>query len=462
MILSDIEFETLDALVEKYSAAIPRYTSYPTAVEFNSDVDSDLWLESLHRFSDADQNEPKRIALYCHIPFCKTLCYYCACNKKITKDRSVVAPYLEALSIEIKTIREALSDNHQVEQIHWGGGTPNYLTAEESESLYETIISEFPNIDSNADISVEVDPRTVTAKLIKTYRALGFNRISLGVQDFDRSVQEVVNRVQSYEETQNVIEKSREAGISSVNVDLMYGLPNQELDSFKETIDQVVALKPERIALYGYAHVTWRKKAQKSFHRYALPSPKLRISLFLAALRILRDAGYRYIGMDHFALPNDELRIALDNGSLNRNFMGYTTHRDASVLGFGASAISSLPTMYAQNATDVGEYEERIAFRGVATARGITCSKDDIVRREIIEGILCRGKVDLSYIQKHEIAIPEAQLQELVEDGLVELTESELVVTALGRLFLRNIAACFDAYLANHRLRAKPVFSQSV
>lgn len=463
--------KNLEKLIQKYSGRTPRYTSYPTAVEFHSGIGNKDWqqaLEENYSKENKTQNERKKIALYLHLPFCKTLCFFCACNKSISKDYTPVSSYLETMFLELENYKW-LGEKVELEQFHWGGGTPNFLTPEDSKKVFKACTSVFPKFSDDADISVEVDPRTLLKEHLDVYRELGFNRISAGVQDFSEAVQVAVNRIQPHAMTNEMVDYARKIGFASINMDLIYGLPEQTEDSFKDTIDKVIELSPERIALYGYAHVTWKKKVQTTFRRFDLPTPELRIKLFLIALEKLEEAGYIYIGMDHFARPDDSLSLALKNKKLNRNFMGYSTHRGADVLGLGVSAVSSLNNIYVQNETDLEIYKERISSEGLSICKGVKRNLDDQMRGALIEEILCNGSVQFKEFEEqwnvdflkffHEEL---RSLNDMVSDGLVELNSDRLLVTNLGKFFYRNIASVFDAYLKKHRELDKPVFSQSI
>ena len=456
----------LRALVVKYSTAVPRYTSYPTAVEFTPEVDAEVWREHLQ----IDANSlGQTAALYVHVPFCQSLCYFCACNKKIVRDDSGVAPYLSALAAELSTYRQELDSVPALQQLHWGGGTPNFLSVGATEELFRLCSLYFPDRARNFDASVEIDPRTITVKHLETYRSLGVSRISAGVQDFCPRVQKAINRIQPYEQTKEVCDVVRSLGFSGLNLDLIYGLPEQTEISFADTVEKLLSLRPDRIALYGYAHVTWKKKVQKTLERSALPDPELRIQLFLTALKHLTDAGYIYIGMDHFALPDDSLSKALENGTLNRNFMGYTTNRGSNVLGIGVSSVSSIPTALAQNTARLDEYIERAQSGDFAIDRGVVRSMEDRIRAELIEDVLCQGVIKIpEFEERWGISFRTMFCSELLRlsdfesDGLLRVSESAIRVEPLGRLFLRNIASVFDSFLAQHRTSSKPVFSQSV
>lgn len=450
-------------LIEKYSQSVPRYTSYPTAVEFSSDFGSNDWKNALK------ESEISSLSLYAHIPFCPKLCYFCACNKVITDDRSVAVSYINAVSKEVELISSLLPVNIPVEQIHWGGGSPNFLSPDLMKDLHMSVVSRFSNLTGDSEISVELDPRTTTSEQLEVLRESGFNRVSFGVQDFNPEVQETINRVQSYEETRTLADRSRILGFRGLNLDLIYGLPQQTLEGFSTTLEKVMEIRPDRIALYGYAHVTWLHKVQTGFRRFHLPTPEERVALFQLAVEKLLAAGYEHVGLDHFALPDDGLAIALRNGTLNRNFMGYTTHKGVALLGFGASSISSLPGAFAQNEKEPNLYKELIEAGKIPVVRGLKRSADDRLRGELIEQILCKGEIDFSSFEA-EFGIdprsdfPECfeRLNEMISDGLLTLDENSLKLSELGRFFARNVASVFDAHLEKHRELSKRVFSQAL
>lgn len=467
MLKTDVPLANIRDLINRYNGAIPRYTSYPTAIEFNERYDENSWREALTQTNFGSKRE-KNISLYFHLPFCHSLCYFCACNKIIAKDYSGVLPYLETLCLELDYYSELLPSDVVVNQIHWGGGTPNFFRPEEMKKLIEHTTAKFPNVSPCAELSVELDPRTVTEAHLKTLRALGFSRVSLGVQDFNEDVQAAINRLQSFETTKKLFDIARSLGFSGINVDLIYGLPNQTKEKFLETVDKVISLRPDRIALYGYAHVFWIKKAQKALERASIPDSDLRVEIFTAALDAFKAAGYCYIGMDHFSLPEDPLAQSLTQSTLRRNFMGYTVSDSDTVIGLGVSAISSLPTAFAQNSRSIDEYQQRVGNGGLAIERGLARSFDDRVRSEVIESLLCSGEVNFnSFEQKWEIEFKSYFGRELEklngfnQDGLIVSSADGLQITDLGRVFSRNIASTFDSYLQGHSGNAK-VFSQAV
>jgi len=440
-------------LISRYAVQLPRYTSYPTALEFSLAYASDRWLHDLNEQIASASKKP--LSLYCHIPFCRSLCYFCACNKIIAKDRSQVSVYIKAITQEIQSYGRLFSETAPAAQLHWGGGSPNFLMPEEMRRLFAAVKESFPRFLDDADISIELDPRTTTHEQLKTLRELGFNRVSFGVQDFNAEVQEAINRIQSFESTQSLCSEARSLGFSGINVDLIYGLPLQTAKTFSETLKLVAQLKPDRIALYGYAHVTWIKKVQKVFDKLPLPTSPERIKLFSDAVSFLSDAGYEYIGMDHFALPADSLTLARKSGSMHRNFMGYSTHKTETLLSFGISAISSIPAGYAQNERSMQGYLKKIEAGNSPVERGISRGEEDRWRGALIQDVMCREVLNFSEFKKTWgidilLLLKQINLEDLISDGLVKLSQENLTVTPLGKYFLRNIAARFDTYLTRH------------
>jgi len=402
-----------------------------------------------------------------HIPFCESLCLFCACNVSIQKDKSVAIPYLDALKHEIGYVGGRVSKERPVIQFHWGGGTPTYLTPAQMDGLFGCARDRF-TFAPDAEIGVEIDPRVTSRAHLETLRRLGFNRLSMGVQDFQPLVQETVHRVQPYEMTRDLILAARELGFESLNIDLIYGLPYQTADSFRATIDQVLTLAPDRVAMFSYAHVPWLKKQQGSFAVH-LPEGMEKFRIFRAGLEGFSSAGYLYIGMDHFARPGDELAIAQRNRTLHRNFQGYTTKAGADLYGMGVSAISSVGNAYAQNRREVPSYESSVAERKIATMRGYRLSTDDRIRRAVIGRLLCHTVIPKREVERefgivfddyfaHELE----QLEEPRTDGLVTLSPDEIRVTQLGRIFIRNIAMPFDRYLQDQQTDKRPLFSKTL
>ncbi len=456
----------LERILPRYDRPVPRYTSYPTAPVWREDYGPDAFLEDLGAGAGAPD---EGLSLYVHVPFCASLCHFCACNRVITRDPALPERYLDTLQREIEAVREVLPAARTATQLHWGGGTPTHLSPDQIRRLYETLIQAFP-LRPGAEVSVEVDPRVTGEAHVEALRACGFNRISMGVQDFDPRVQQAIHRAQPVEMTAALVERARRSGFESVNLDLIYGLPYQTEESFRETLDSVLALQPDRLALYSYAHVTWVAKQQRGFERKNLPEPATKLRIFLLAIRRLLDAGYLFIGLDHFARPDDELSRALADGSLRRNFMGQTTQAGVDLLGFGPSAISELRASYAQSHRDLPSWHAAVAERGVATLRGFRLSRDDVERRWLISSLICLGEIRAEeYRARFGAELREGYADELgrlapaAEDKLVTLDEEGSVrVTDLGRVLVRNLATVFDRHLPEAGADSRPTFSRAV
>ena len=454
-----------EALIMKYSVSGPRYTSYPTAAELKSSFSSTSWFDMLGEMHDG---EPA--SFYIHLPFCHSLCYFCACHKIISASRAPVGRYLEAVSAEMRLYSALIGKHVRVDHLHLGGGTPNFLYPEELHELIDRFDYAFPGRTDDTELSIELDPRTVTAEHVRMLALLGFSRISCGVQDFHPAVQEAINRRQSYGQTKALIDSARQAGILEINIDLIYGLPSQTAAGFARTIEQVIELRPERIALYGYAHLPAREKVQTTFRRFPLPVPAERVAIFSMAVEQLSAAGYEHIGMDHFSLPTDGLSQAKERGTLRRNFMGYTDRVSRPLIGLGASSLSSSTIMLVQNEKEVGVYEKRaLEAKEIPISRGLIRSSDECIRSDVIERLLCKREVDcrafsrcwgINFREYFDRCL--VDLEELEADGLVEWSDEKLKVTVLGAFFLRNIAMAFDHYLLQHKASGKQVFSQTV
>ena len=453
-------------LLARYLAPVPRYTSYPTAPAWSEHFGpGDLRKELL----ELDRIEERGLSLYVHVPFCSSLCHFCACNRVITQDEDRPRHYLDAIETEIALVRRAVPGAPRVSQLHWGGGTPTHLRPEQIGRLHRVLTDAFP-LGPVPEISIEIDPRVTSEDHLDALADCGFNRISMGVQDFDPVVQKAIHRFQPYPDTRELVEQCRARGMENVNLDLIYGLPCQSVTSFMRTLDAVLEIRPNRIALYSYAHVTWKAKQQRSFERKQLPDAATKIAILIAAIERLLDAGYVHIGMDHFALPEDDLAHALAEGSLRRNFMGYTTQAELPVLAFGPSGISELPGGYAQSERDVDAWETTIRHGGLATIRGHRMTPDDVERRWIISHIMCDGALHAEAFQesfgKRLADAYERELRQLAKfevDGLVEIgAAGSLHLTFPGRLLVRNVAAVFDAYLPEQIEPDRPVFSSSV
>lgn len=452
-----------DAFLRKYNRPGPRYTSYPTAPVWKEDFGPD----DLEKYFARAEELKTPLSLYMHLPFCESLCLFCACTVSIQKDKNVTIPYLAALKREIAHVAPQVSKGRPVIQFHWGGGTPTYLAPPQMEDLFAYTRERF-SFAADAEIGVEVDPRVTSRAHLETLRRVGFNRLSMGIQDFEPKVQQTIHRVQPYEMTRDLIAAARELGFKSISVDLIYGLPHQTAASFVATIDQVLALAPDRVAMFSYAHVPWLKKQQGSFEAH-LPEGMEKFQIFRAGLEKFTGAGYLYIGMDHFALPDDELAVAQANRTLHRNFMGYTTKAGADLYGMGVSAISSIGAAYAQNRREVPAYEAAVAGRGIATLRGYRLSGDDQLRRAVIGRLLCHTVIPKREVER-EFSIsfdayfaPELQqLEQARAEGLIVLDSGEIRVTPLGRVFIRNIAMIFDRYLGEQQMDRRPLFSKTL
>lgn len=435
-------------LLRKYSVPGPRYTSYPTAPYFHTGYGEADWREAL-----AVAAPERGLSLYAHIPFCDSLCYYCGCNMVATRDYSKTVPYLVALEREMARTAELVDTRRPVRQLHWGGGTPTYLNPDDIRRLMDMMREHFSLAD-DAEVSCEVDPRELTFEHLAALRESGFNRLSFGVQDMDPDVQQAVNRIQSEFLIRQVLDWSRELAFSSINLDLIVGLPKQTVDSFRRTLDRVTVWAPDRLAVFAYAHVPWLKKHQRLINEAELPDAATRLGLQEAVNEALGAAGYVNIGLDHFARPEDELVRAQQNKTLWRNFQGYTTHKNCDILAFGASSISQTADVYMQNEKGIKRYEERVAATGFAVERGLKLGRDDQIRRDAITRVMCDLELDFAaFGREWEIEFGDyfaeslADLQPLAEDGLVTIEAGRIGVTASGRLFLRNIGMCFDRYL---------------
>ncbi|MBI1875026.1 MAG: oxygen-independent coproporphyrinogen III oxidase [Acidobacteria bacterium] len=443
-------------LLRMYDKAGPRYTSYPTAVEFSDSFTADAYGAKLDEAATLD-SEP--LSLYLHLPFCEERCTFCGCAVIATRRREVVSRYLDYLLREIGMLADRLGHRRRVIQYHWGGGTPTYLTSAELTALHAGVQRHF-GIDPQAEGGVEVDPRVTTREQIDTLRALGFNRLSMGVQDFTPEVQEAIGRRQSAAATRSLFYDARGAGFHSINVDLVYGLPRQRLETFSRTIESVVEMRPERVAVYSYAHVPWLRANQKKIEPRDLPSPELKLDLFGAAVDVFLDAGYRQIGMDHFARPDDELARAAERGALHRNFMGYTTRLATDMVAAGLTAIGDIRGAYAQNVKKLSSYYAALDAGRFPIERGLPLTRDDLLRRFVITQLMCNFTVDLAEVERRfGVSVEDYFARELIAlasgpaaHGFVTMRPDRLQVTVRGRLFVRNICMVFD-----HYLRQKPV-----
>ena len=449
MMPANLDFQP--ELIRRFDVAGPRYTSYPTADRFRSDFGAEAYAAAL-RERGRDTATP--LSLYMHIPFCETLCYYCGCNKIPTRNHSLSAPYLDKVEQEMRLVAGMLPHRGAVTQLHWGGGTPTFLDDSETQRLMDFTREHF-ELQPGGEFSIEIDPRKVGARRVEHLARLGFNRMSVGVQDFDPAVQQAVNRIQSFEETREVIDAARASAFASVSVDLIYGLPRQNAFNFAATLEKVLDLRPQRIALYSYAHLPARFTPQRRISEAELPTPEAKLVLLGLAIRRLAHAGYVYIGMDHFALPDDELARAQAGGKLHRNFQGYSTQADLDLLAFGVSGISKLGPHYAQNLKTLDAYGAALADGQLPIERGITLDDDDLLRRQAIQRLMCDFVLDLPGLAA-EHGVDDAQayfdadlrrLQPLAQAGLLDIDDLVLRVTPQGRLLVRVIAMQFDRRL---------------
>jgi len=446
-------------LVKRYDLAGPRYTSYPTAPHFQPGYSANDY-----RYQVAVSNGdplPKPLSVYLHLPFCTNPCFYCGCTRVITRNRSKGSAYVDLLRREIDLQATLFDTDRPLQQLHLGGGSPNFHSPEELGSLVQTLSDAFRFAPpGEREFGIEIDPRMTTPGDLTALRQLGFNRVSMGIQDFDPQVQQAINRVQSAEATLELVRKAQSLDYRSINVDLIYGLPRQRLEGFSETLDAVIKAKPGRIAAYSYAHLPARFKAQRQIRDEDLPNPELKLALLQLCVEKLQAAGYIYIGMDHFALPDDELSLALGNSTLQRNFQGYSTHGQCDLIGMGMSSIGNVGDAYVQNQRLLPLWEQRIGSGELAVDRGLVLNNDDRIRRALIQAIMCQGEVHFQrFGRRHGIEFERyfaddlLRLRPLAEDGLLTIEATGLTVSSRGRFLLRPIAMCFDGYL--HRCRSE-------
>jgi oxygen-independent coproporphyrinogen III oxidase len=446
-----LAFEVDLDLIRRLDRNGPRYTSYPTADRFADSFGPDTYRQWAARRNIAGAH--RDLSLYVHLPFCNTICFYCACNKVVTRDKSKGTKYLEYLFREIDMQSDLFKDDPHVTQMHWGGGTPTFLPIHELSALFSHLRSRF-DLAPNGEYSIEIDPRTVDAEKMLALREMGFNRVSLGVQDFDPDVQKAVNRVQSEEQTLAVIASAREYGFDSVNIDLIYGLPKQNLITYNRTLAKVLAAQPDRIAIYNYAHLPARVKSQRRINADEIPSPDTKLKLLGLATQRLTEAGYVYIGMDHFAKPNDSLAVAQRSGRLQRNFQGYSTHAETDLVGLGVSSIGAIGPTYSQNRKELQDYYDALDRGELPITRGMVLTADDLLRRAVIMGLMCqfalsKEAIEVAYLVEFDsyFAAELSELADMEAAGLVELESRWINVTPKGRMLIRNIGMVFDKYL---------------
>ncbi len=439
-----------EELIRRYAGSGPRYTSYPTAMEFTPAVGEQDYLAWVKE----SNLKGRPLSLYVHIPFCAHVCYYCACNKIVTADRSRAQPYLDSLYREIRLQASLVDPGRRVEQLHWGGGTPTFLSEQQMCELMRVLGENFYlHEDDSGEYSIEIDPRELREHTLPVLRDIGFNRVSLGVQDFNPKVQEAVHRIQPEEQTLGALRQARELGFRSINIDLMYGLPLQTLETFSETLEKVIDARPERLSVFNYAHLPERFKPQRRINREDLPGADEKLAILALTIEKLIAAGYQYIGMDHFALLDDELAEAQRTGTLHRNFQGYSTHADSDLISMGVSAISLMPGGYSQNCMTVEEYIRDLDEPHLPIVRGVALNDDDRVRGEVIQQLICNNTLDMRRIEnefgirfREYFASELEQLEGMAEDGLILVGDHGLEVTAKGRLLIRNICRVFDRY----------------
>ncbi len=459
MTMQPIEINT--DLIRSYDKSGPRYTSYPTAVQFNNKFTVADYIKQIALSNSNNDN----LSLYFHIPFCDTICYYCGCNKIVTKNRKRAEPYLERLYKEIELQAAYFDNKRTVTQLHWGGGTPTFISHQQMQQLMDVTRQHFNLLsDDSGEYSIEIDPREANQETVTLLRKLGFNRMSLGVQDFNPAVQQAVNRIQSFDETQEVIVAARDSGFHSISIDLIYGLPHQTVASFTDTLQTIVELNPDRLSIFNYAHLPEMFKTQRQINAEDIPAPQVKLEILQQAIQQLMAAGYVYIGMDHFAKPNDELAIAQNKRNLYRNFQGYSTHADCDLVGLGITSIGKVANCYSQNVKTMDEYYELIDNNQLPVLRGVELNADDLLRREVINQLICHYYLDFTNIEKQfginfltyfdkELK----QLQSMHQDGLLVLSETNISVQPIGYLLIRNICMVFDRYLGDAKNRFSKV-----
>jgi len=445
----------------KYSKPGPRYTSYPTALEFNEGFPYENYLKYL------DEGEEK-LSLYVHLPFCRSACYFCGCNVVFTSKEEKLSRYVEYLKKEIDILAGHLDTSREVIQFHFGGGTPTFYKAFELDEIINYIKSKFPNWSSDAEISCEIDPRFFNEEQMQVFQKHGFNRISFGVQDFDPKVQQEIHRIQPYELTKAAVDLARRYGIKSINTDLIYGLPYQSFESFQKTLELAFSLNPDRLAIFNYAHVPWLKKTMRKFDETTLPAPDVKLQILQYTIDFFEGHGYRMVGMDHFAKPEDELFTAIEKGELHRNFQGYTTKGGANLIGMGLTSIGEGPGYYAQNTKDMARYEEAIDAGRLPFEKGVELNNDDKIRKAVIMELMANFAVDIPRVEQEfgidfKVYFSDAlqSLQEFVEGDLVTISDEKISVSPTGTLLIRNIAMPFDAYMAKYGGNKKS-FSKTV
>ncbi|WOE69480.1 oxygen-independent coproporphyrinogen III oxidase [Hydrogenimonas thermophila] len=447
----------------KYSKPGPRYTSYPTAVEFSEDFAYDRYIEKLK-----NRDVKKPISIYIHLPFCRSACYFCGCNVVFTSKEEKKVRYIDYLTRELDLLSQVMDTSVDVVQFHFGGGTPTFFSAEQLDDIMNSVKKHFPNFTKDAEVSCEIDPRFFNEEQMKVLQKHGFKRISFGVQDFEPIVQQTVHRIQPYDITKDAVELARKYGVESINIDLIYGLPYQTLESFKNTLEMAHSLDPDRLAVFNYAHVPWLKKTMRKLDETTIPSPDVKLAILQHTIDYFTNNGYKMIGMDHFAKPDDELFKAIDKGELHRNFQGYTTRGGVDLIGVGVTSIGEGRDYYAQNYKDLPEYEAAIDAGKLPFWRGVELNEDDLIRKSVIMELMSNFKLDIKRVEKEfgidfndYFADSIKELQPMVDEGLVQISDKEITVSQTGTLVIRNIAMPFDAYMKKHA-SSKKTFSKTV
>jgi oxygen-independent coproporphyrinogen-3 oxidase len=455
--MSKIDFEKFG----KFSKAGPRYTSYPTALEFSENFKYEDYIKYLESGKD-------KLSIYIHLPFCRSACYFCGCNVVFTSKEDKLERYVNYLKKEIDILSTHIDTSREVIQFHFGGGTPTYYSADSLDEIVTYIRSKFTNWSNDAEISCEIDPRFFNEDQMKVFAKHGFNRISFGVQDFDPKVQEAIHRIQPFDITKNAVDLTRKYGINSINIDLIYGLPYQTFESFKTTLELAFSLSPERLAVFNYAHVPWLKKTMRKFDETTLPFPSVKLEIFKYAIDFFEKNGYKMVGMDHFAKPNDELFTAIEKGELHRNFQGYTTKGGANLIGIGLTSIGEGARYYAQNTKDMNVYEEAINNGRLPFERGINLNDDDVIRKSVIMELMANFSIDIKRVEnEHKIVFKDyfadalAALKEYEEADLISISDEKIEANSTGAMLIRNIAMPFDAYMNKYK-DSKKSFSKTV
>jgi oxygen-independent coproporphyrinogen-3 oxidase len=447
----------------KYSKPGPRYTSYPTAVEFSEDFTYDRYIEKLKT-----RDAKKPISIYVHLPFCRSACYFCGCNVVFTSKEEKKVRYIDYLTRELKLLSQTMETSSEVVQFHFGGGTPTFFSAEQLDGIMNMVKKHFPNFAEDAEVSCEIDPRFFNEAQMRVLQKHGFRRISFGVQDFEPIVQQAVHRIQPYDITKEAVELARRYGVESINIDLIYGLPYQTLESFKKTLELAHSLDPDRLAVFNYAHVPWLKKTMRKLDETTIPSPDVKLAILQHTIDYFTGNGYKMIGMDHFAKPDDELFRAIEKGELHRNFQGYTTRGGVDLIGIGVTSIGEGVDYYAQNHKELPAYEAAIDAGKLPFWRGVELNEDDRIRKAVIMDLMSNFKLDINKIEKAfgidfkaYFADAIEALQPMVDEGLVQISDKEITVSQTGTLVIRNIAMPFDAYMQKHAA-SKKTFSKTV